>query len=61
MKKHIKMSEKAFLLGLGLFWSSKEVKMTKCCLVCIRAQAPLEEAWVLRRVSKCVKTAEKDL
>ena len=47
MKKHIKMSEKVILLGLGLFWSSKEVKMTKCCLVCIRAQANLEEAWVL--------------
>ena len=60
MKKHIKMSDKAFRGGLGLFWSSKEVKMTKCCLVCIRAQAPLEEAWVLQRVSKHVKTTEKD-
>ena len=39
MKKHTKMSKKVFLLGLGLFWSSKEVKMTKCCLVCIQAQA----------------------
>ena len=47
MKKHIKMSEKVFREGLGLFWSSNEVKMTKYCLVCIRAQAPLEEAWVL--------------
>ena len=46
MKKHIKMSDKVFRGGLGLFWSSNEVKMTKCCLVCIRAQAPLEEAWV---------------
>ena len=41
------MSEKVSRGGLGLFWSSKEVKMTKCCLVSIRAQAPLEEAWVL--------------
>ena len=55
------MSEQVFRGGLGLFWSSKEFKMTKCCLVCIRAQAPLEEAWVLRRVLKCVKTNEKDL
>ena len=47
MKKHIKMSDKAFRGGLGLFWSSNEVKMTKCCLVSIKAQAPLEEAWVL--------------
>ena len=61
MKKHIKMSDKAFRGGLGLFWSSKEVKMTKCCLVCIRAQAPLEEAWVLWGVPKWVKTTEKDL
>ena len=44
MKKHIKISEKVFRGGLGLSWSSKEVKMTKCCLMCIRAQAPLEEA-----------------
>ena len=61
MKRHTKLSNMAFRGGLGLFWTSKEVKMTKCCLVSIRAQAPLEEAWVLRRVSKCVKTAEKDL
>ena len=61
MKKHIKMSEKVFRGGLGLFWSSNEVKMTKCCLVCIRAQAPLEEAWVLWWVSKWVKTTEKGL
>ena len=61
MKKHIKMSEKVFRGGLGLFWSSKEVKMTKCCLVCIRAQAPLEEAWVLWWVPKWVKTTEKGL
>ena len=61
MKKHIKMSEKVFRGGLGLFWSSNEVKMTKCCLVCIRAQAPLEEAWVLWWVPKCVNIIEKDL
>ena len=61
MKKHIKMSDKAFRGGLGLFWSSKEVKMTKCCLVSIRAQAPLEGAWVLWWVPKRVKTTVKDL
>ena len=61
MKKHIKMSENVFREGLGLFWSSNEVKMTKCCLVCIRAQAPLEEAWVLWWVPKWVKTTEKGL
>ena len=61
MKKHIKISDKAFRGGLGLFWSSKKVKMTKCCLVCIRAQAPLEEAWVLWWVPKWVKTTEKGL
>ena len=30
------MSEEIFRGGLGLFWSSKVAKMTKCCLVCIR-------------------------
>ena len=56
-EKHIQMSEKVFRGGLGLFWSSKEVKMTKCCLVCIRAQAPLEEAWVLR--TRCMNRRTK--
>ena len=61
IKKHIKWVKRSFVGGLGLFWSSKEVKMTKCCLVCIRAQAPLEEAWVLWWVPKWIKTTEKDL
>ena len=55
-KKSHKMSGNAFRGGLGLFWSSKDAKMTKCCLMCIRAQALLEEAWVLWWVSKWVKT-----
>ena len=51
-KKHVESSAEIFHGIVGLFWSSKEVEMTKCCLVCIRAQAPLEEALVLQGVLK---------